>query len=200
MITMANCPPDTTPSQPRAKVCAIRVAAMRMAAERGKQGITNALVCAATLRGTVAVGSILAKLTREGALFGVTIPGHMRHWFVSQAMASAWAAATAPLTKPKPAHQQLARKRPALPAPVRLSPAARLGQPIITEHTRYTVDARAWPTARWQLQQVAPDKRWPSFAATRPGIDPDTCCPWSDAVHGVVLDDAGAAPRGRVGA
>lgn len=57
----------------------------------------------------------------------------------------------------------------------RLRPA---GEPVITADTKITRDTQQRPTARWQMRQEAPDERWPSFAAVRPGIDPATGKAW----------------------
>lgn len=77
--------------------------------------------------------------------------------------------------KPKPAAGQALTITPPKIDDTRLRPA---GEPVITADTKITRDTQQRPTARWQMRQEAPDERWPSFAAARPGIDPATGKAW----------------------
>lgn len=77
--------------------------------------------------------------------------------------------------KPKPAPHQNVTFSPPKIDDTRLRPA---GEPVITADTKITRDTQQRPTARWQMRQEAPDERWPSFAAVRPGIDPATGKAW----------------------
>lgn len=52
------------------------------------------------------------------------------------------------------------------------------GDAIRTDKTVETIDATVRPTAKWQMQQLPPDPRYPSFASMRPGVDPRTGKAW----------------------
>lgn len=76
--------------------------------------------------------------------------------------------------KPKPAAgQALTITPPKPPEPVKPK-----GEPIRTEKTVETRDTTVRPTAKWQMQQLPPDPRFPSFASMRPGVNPDTGKAW----------------------
>jgi len=75
----------------------------------------------------------------------------------------------------KPGAEQLVKGGTSSPA--RAEPKA-AREPIFNADTIYTLDTKQRPTARWQMRQEAPDERWPSFAASRPGIDPATGKAW----------------------
>lgn len=170
-----------TPAEPgrtRAKVCQTRATALRLAIERRYLGITNNLVQHEAKCDSNRAGTVLAKMTREGQLHGARVDGYAKHWFITAEVAQTWLQATKPLLKQAPAVRQPMLKPAGMPAPVTLSKAPRDGEPIVTERTKITRDQRQWPTARWQLLPEAPDERWPSFAASRPGINPDTGKAW----------------------
>jgi len=114
------------PPEPRNRVCPIRVAALRLAVERRYLGITNVLLQHETKRESHHVGTVLARLTREGKLVGASVVGHPRHWFITQDVADMWATSTAPLPKAAPTQRQkiLLRRRPGLPAPATLGERA----------------------------------------------------------------------------
>jgi hypothetical protein len=76
----------------------------------------------------------------------------------------------------RPGADMLVRHGTASPPPPSMPKAT--AEPIFTDKTVRTIDDKKRPTARWQLQQEAPDERWPSFAAARPGIDPSTGAAW----------------------
>ena len=61
------------------------------------------------------------------------------------------------------------------PAPRMPRPAA---DPIFTEKTVETRDTTVRPTAKWQMQQLPPDPRYPSFSSTPFGVNPDTGKAW----------------------
>lgn len=76
--------------------------------------------------------------------------------------------------KPKPAAgQALTITPPKPPEPVKPK-----GEPIRTEKTVETRDTTVRPTAKWQMQQLPPDPRYPSFSSMRPGVNPDTGKAW----------------------
>jgi len=76
--------------------------------------------------------------------------------------------------KPKPAAgQALTITPPKPPEPVKPK-----GEPIRTEKTVETRDTTVRPTAKWQMQQLPPDPRYPSFSSMRPGVNPDTGMAW----------------------
>lgn len=52
------------------------------------------------------------------------------------------------------------------------------GEPVRTEKTIETRDTTVRPAAKWQMQQLPPDPRFPSFASVRPGVNPDTGMAW----------------------
>lgn len=171
---------EIMPRPPRASRCPIRAAAERLAAERRYLGITNAELQQETARTSVAVGTVLSKMTREGKLHAGKVDGHLTRWFITAEVAQQYMAATAPKPKPTPtAAQQLVIKPPGLPAPVTLAPQPRVGEPIHTERTRYTRDTTQRPNSRLEAAPDLPDDpRWPRFAACRPGINPDTGKAW----------------------
>lgn len=134
-----------------------------------------------------------AILTQAGYLTGVKKPGvRAMRFFSSPAGAKAWAesegieatpgparAAGAPAKRVKqgrPGADMLVRHGTASPPPPPMPKAA--AEPIFNDKTIRTIDDKQRPTARWQMQQEAPDERWPSFAAARPGIDPTTGAAW----------------------
>ena len=130
------------PPAPCAKVCPIRTTAMQLAQERQVLGITNVMLQRAAKRDCTHVGTVLAKLTREGRLFGASVVGLPKHWFSSLALAQQWEQSTPPVLSATPvskAPQLAARRRaaagrpgaelvtpsqPGVPAPVELAPRA----------------------------------------------------------------------------
>jgi len=52
------------------------------------------------------------------------------------------------------------------------------GEAIRTEQTVETRDTRVRPTAKWQMQDLPPDPRWPSFSSAPLGVNPDTGKAW----------------------
>lgn len=53
------------------------------------------------------------------------------------------------------------------------------GQPVVTEATRRTIDEIKRPNSRIEAAPALPaDPRWPSFAATPPGVNPETGGAW----------------------
>jgi hypothetical protein len=76
----------------------------------------------------------------------------------------------------KPGADMLVKGGTVSPPPPPMPKAA--AAPIFTDKTIRTIDDKKRPTARWQMQQEAPDERWPSFAAAKPGIDPATGKAW----------------------
>jgi hypothetical protein len=137
-----------------------------------------------------------AILTQAGHLTGVKKPGiRAMHYFSSPASAQAWANDTAATVAPsaapapKPPAVKMKRVKPGRPGVELLkkggtvSPPAppmpkATAEPIFTDKTIRTIDDKRRPTARWQMQQEAPDERWPSFAAVPPGVDPATGKAW----------------------
>ncbi len=172
---------ETQPCSTRVNASPLREVAERMAAEAGAVGLTNAALQKESCRDGSQVASMLARLTTAGKLFAGKVQGHPKRWFISADLALAWVCSTKRRTPGPERRQMLVINKPALPAPVALSQSSRSGEPIITERTKITRDQRLWPTARWQMRQEAPDERWPRFAASRPGINPDTGKPWSAA-------------------
>lgn len=168
------------PARTRAAVCPIKTAARRLVVERGGQGVTNALVRAEVQgRDTVAVGTVLAKMTRAGELVAAKVPGHLQHWFANSELAWRWEAATVPKPTRTPAPHQHLRTTGAGGASVHVpKPRSRVDQPtivpagLVTERTNdLTHDPR---------YQCAPGERphGAGFAAAGIGRDVTTGSAW----------------------
>lgn len=82
-----------------------------------------------------------------------------------------------PPKKPKPLPHQALTVFPPKPPPEEAKPR---GEAIRTEKTVETRDTTVRPTAKWQMQQLPPDPRYPSFASMRPGVNPDTGKAWGE--------------------
>jgi len=171
---------EPTPRRTRANASSLRAIAERMAAAAGAAGLTNAALQKESGRDGSDVASMLARLTHDGKLFAGKVQGHPKRWFTSAELALAWVGSTKRKNPGPERRQMFVINKPAAPAPVVLKPNGRSGDPIITARTKITRDTRQWPTARWQLRQEAPDERWPRFAASRPGINPETGRAWGD--------------------
>ncbi len=77
--------------------------------------------------------------------------------------------------KPVPTAKQNVSFSAPKPPPEQTKPK---GEAIRTEKTRETLDTTVRPTAKWQMQQLPPDPRYPSFSSMRPGVNPDTGKAW----------------------
>lgn len=75
----------------------------------------------------------------------------------------------------RPGAELVVKRGPASPAP---APVAAPAEPVTTAATRVTQDTTVRPTARWQMQVLPPDPRFPSFSGMRPGVNPDTGKEW----------------------
>ncbi len=80
-----------------------------------------------------------------------------------------------PPKKPKPLPHQALTVFPPKPPPEEAKPR---GEAIRTEKTVETRDTTVRPTAKWQMQDLPPDPRYPSFASMRLGVDPRTGKAW----------------------
>ena len=121
---------------------------------------------------------------------GLGLIGRSVRYFTDAAAADAWRddLDKVPLRPVKPAPVKKPQRLPqveirACQPVVTLRPAASgaraVGDAIITDKTKFTIDTTQRPTARWQLIQEAPDERWPSYAAGKPGTDPETGRAWA---------------------
>ena len=108
------------------------------------------------------------------------------HWFDTAERAKEWQAMARKRSAPDltakvvtKAERPVVREQPVVSIKSRAVGAHAPGEPIVTPKTRITIDSTRRPTARWQMLQEAPDERWPSFAATPLGVNPDTGRPWA---------------------
>lgn len=118
--------------------------------------------------------SRLQKMALRGEVFAGTKPGVIKRYFATAEARDAWLASGRGEFRPEPEQRQgltVARNRK--PAQKRV-----IGGAITTDRTVWTIDDTPRPTAAWQVLELAPDPRWPSFAATRPGVNPDTGKAW----------------------
>lgn len=172
---------EPTPKRNRAAVCAIKTAARQLVIERGRLGITNALVRAEVPgRGTIAVGTALAKMARAGTLTAAKSAGHLVHWFASPELAQRWQASVALLPKPAPPLRPPAPVARARPAPVHVPrPASRVDQPATIPSG--LAPLRAVGLTHDPRYQCAPGERpfGAGFAAVGIGRDVDTGRAWS---------------------
>lgn len=182
----------------KARVDKARLAVERLIADHPTTGITNRMLQREAPCDSNHAGTVLSKMTHQGVIHGAHVQGHPKHWFGSAEAAQAWIAATPGIVKPEPvlrppmlkragqaksfrpaaAHCEPTLKPAGMPAPVTLGKAPRGGEPLVPEglQVQYCYSPKA--TARWQLLPEAPDERWPAFAASRPGINPDTGKAW----------------------
>ena len=174
---------NTTPARNRAAVCPIKTAARQLAIERGRLGITNALVRALVPgRGTVAVGTVLAKLTRAGELTAAKVPGYLVHWFANPELAWRWEASIPPAPAPTPKPRPPAPPARTRSAPVHVPrPASQVDQPAVTPAG--LVPQRAAAPTHDTRYQCAPGEQpyGAGFAAVGIGRDVDTGRTWGQA-------------------
>lgn len=167
--------------QTRAAVCATSAAVRRLVIERGHLGVTNELVRHEAGTNSNRCGTVLAKLTRAGEIYGAQVAGLPKHWFASAELAQRWLSTTPPKPKPEPTPRKrlLTRTSHQPGAPVRL--ARRLDTrdaPVITPPGVQVQRVKA-PThdARYQC---GPDERpaGAGFAAAGIGRDITTGQAW----------------------
>lgn len=137
-----------------------------------------------------------------GHVFKADRPGFTTHWFLTPDAAAAWVALgarpKAPRRRPgRPKKTETVKRAPAVrakpgkkqqmqvkahPAPVLLRPDRRVYEPEFTERTVYIIDTVKRANNRIEAAPALPaDPRWPSFAATRPGVNPETRKAWGQA-------------------
>lgn len=133
--------------------------------------------------------SILSRSQKRGRTTVWRVPGLKgNRWFANPEDGARWAASAqqpvdASSRRPAPAVKSAKPAPPhatkALPAPVTV-PAGqgRLRGPADTRSAVITRDTKKRPTARWQMQQLPADNRWPKFADDLPGTDPATGKAW----------------------
>lgn len=111
---------------------------------------------------------------------GISVPEIQALWGVGhQTKVAGSKKAPAPMGartphKPVPTAKQNVTFCPPKP-PEQIKPK---GEPVRTEKTIETRDTTVRPAAKWQMQQLPPDPRFPSFASVRPGVNPDTGMAW----------------------
>lgn len=127
------------------------------------------------------------RLEINGVIYPATHPGnaHVMRWFASPAAAAEWTerqrGKPAPVIRAKVGKQgaELVAKNHGTVSPAATAKPALRGEAVIPDNVRITRDTTNRPTARWQMQQEAPDERWPSFASTPLGVNPDTGKAWA---------------------
>lgn len=118
--------------------------------------------------------SRLQKLAKRGEIFDGTKPGVLKRYFATAKQRDAWLKSSHGDRIDGPEHRQgltVARKRSH--GPIRVS-----GDVQITAQTKVTLDTKDRPTAAWQVLELAPDPRWPSFSSVPFGVNPDTGKAW----------------------
>lgn len=165
---------------------AIQKTAMALVSD-GRPYLLSGDVCVATGACVSVASTALVRMVGYGLIASRQV-GRRHFYFASDAAAAAF---SPEILQAKARALNLARSAPVFKpvadyeagnAPVKLSGAGKgrlQGDPIITSKTRITRDTTVYPTARWQMRQEAPDERWPSFSAARPGIDPATGQAWA---------------------
>ena len=135
---------------------------------------------------------ILSAACKRGHIFSAKRPGQRLRYFITEQNAAEWLARepepapekvkppkpekpALPPKKPKPLPHQALTVFPPKPPPEEAKPR---GEAIRTEKTVETRDTTVRPTAKWQMQDLPPDPRYPSFSSMRPGVDPRTGKAW----------------------
>jgi hypothetical protein len=174
---------DNPIKRTRAAVCPIKTVARQLVIERGRLGVTNQLVRAQVPgRGTVAVGTVLAKMTRAGELTAAKVAGHLVHWFASPELAWRWEADATPKPPPTPTTRQQVPMARTRSAPVHVPrPASRIDQPAVIPAG--LAPQRAAALTYDPRYQCAPGEQpfGAGFAAVGIGRDVDTGRTWGQA-------------------
>lgn len=141
-------------------------------AKSGADGMSIAEIAEAFGHPVQATRVMVHKLTARGLIyvarkFGGNEPGR---YFGTEAQAIAWRGVREVPVKIK--------ARSFRDAPVTITDSGLQGDPI-TVTAKITRDTEQRPTARWQVLELAPDPRWPSFSAHKPGVNPDTGKAWA---------------------
>ncbi len=163
----------------RATVCPIRTAAQRLVVERGHLGITNVLLQSASQRTCTHVGTVLSKMTHNGALVPAKVPGHAVHWFANTELAQRWIASTPPVPKADPTQRQHPPVWRSVHAPVTLAPSADTRDTPVT-HPAHVRVQRGPGELYDPRYQCAPGERpyGAGFAAAGIGRDVTTGQQW----------------------
>lgn len=101
--------------------------------------------------------SRLAKLEKRGEVFGAIFSGGVRHYFATRELAASWRVEGVADAMEKVSLSVVGqRKRTA---------SALAGDAVVTERTKYTIDATARANSRVEAAPaLPPDPRWPSFS------------------------------------
>ena len=127
----------------------------------------------------VAAGTPPTIATRSALAMAALTADEVRSVATHQAKVAGSKKAPAPMGartphKPVPTAKQNVTFCPPKP-PEQIKPT---GEPVRTEKTIEARDTTVRPAAKWQMQQLPPDPRFPSFASVRPGVNPDTGMAW----------------------